>query len=113
MRFKRWMHRPLTIIKMETFRYAFVLMLYILTPSKFRLSSPSEMGLCQSSSSSKEEKPKFARIPDRFDSVEQVQNALRNAGLEACQLIVGIDFTKSNMWSGKHSFGGICFSLPF
>ncbi|KAH9318661.1 hypothetical protein KI387_020430, partial [Taxus chinensis] len=35
-----------------------------------------------------------------------VTSALRESGLESSNLIVGIDFTKSNEWSGKHSFNG-------
>uniref|UniRef100_K3X6C2 RING-type domain-containing protein n=1 Tax=Globisporangium ultimum (strain ATCC 200006 / CBS 805.95 / DAOM BR144) TaxID=431595 RepID=K3X6C2_GLOUD len=45
-------------------------------------------------------------IPDQFTSIEQVTAALRRNGLESCNLIVGIDFTKSNEWSGKRTFGG-------
>ncbi|KAF1323438.1 Copine-like protein, partial [Globisporangium splendens] len=45
-------------------------------------------------------------IPDQFASIEQVTSALRRNGLESCNLIVGIDFTKSNEWSGKRTFGG-------
>ncbi|CAH2075736.1 unnamed protein product, partial [Thlaspi arvense] len=33
-----------------------------------------------------------------------VISSLRNAGLESSNLILGIDFTKSNEWTGKHSF---------
>ncbi|XP_020225559.1 E3 ubiquitin-protein ligase RGLG3 isoform X1 [Cajanus cajan] len=43
-------------------------------------------------------------IADHFSSLDQVVSALRNAGLESSNLIVGIDFTKSNEWTGKHSF---------
>ena len=39
-------------------------------------------------------------IVDRFTTNEQLQQALRTAGLESSQLIVGIDFTKSNTWQG-------------
>jgi E3 ubiquitin-protein ligase RGLG len=42
--------------------------------------------------------PSFIR--DRFTSYDDLQRALRTAGLEASQLIVGIDFTKSNTWNG-------------
>ncbi|TMW56867.1 hypothetical protein Poli38472_006877 [Pythium oligandrum] len=45
-------------------------------------------------------------IPDQFSSMEQVTAALRRNGLESCNLIVGMDFTKSNEWSGKRTFGG-------
>ncbi|XP_072980133.1 E3 ubiquitin-protein ligase RGLG3-like [Typha angustifolia] len=43
-------------------------------------------------------------IPDNFDSVDQVIAALRDSGLESSNLILGIDFTKSNEWTGRHSF---------
>ncbi|KAK4780308.1 hypothetical protein SAY87_016414 [Trapa incisa] len=39
-----------------------------------------------------------------FSSLDQVTVALREAGLESSNLIVGIDFTKSNEWTGRHSF---------
>ncbi|RWR93367.1 E3 ubiquitin-protein ligase RGLG4 [Cinnamomum micranthum f. kanehirae] len=53
-----------------------------------------------------ERKPskKYAYIPDNFHSLDQVTLALREAGLESSNLIVGIDFTKSNEWTGKKSF---------
>ncbi|KAF3787103.1 E3 ubiquitin-protein ligase, partial [Nymphaea thermarum] len=35
-----------------------------------------------------------------------VISALRDAGLESSNLILGIDFTKSNEWTGKDSFHG-------
>ncbi|GLT98931.1 hypothetical protein SLE2022_164050 [Rubroshorea leprosula] len=44
--------------------------------------------------------------PDDFSSLDQVTNALRDAGLESSNLILGIDFTKSNAWTGKVSFNG-------
>ncbi|XVE86502.1 hypothetical protein DITRI_Ditri18aG0038700 [Diplodiscus trichospermus] len=43
-------------------------------------------------------------IPDNFSSLDQVISALREAGLESSNLILGIDFTKSNEWTGKYSF---------
>ncbi|XP_061375948.1 E3 ubiquitin-protein ligase RGLG3-like [Gastrolobium bilobum] len=43
-------------------------------------------------------------IADNFSSLDQVISALREAGLESSNLILGIDFTKSNEWTGKHSF---------
>merc|ERR1711959_605566 len=49
---------------------------------------------------------KFRPIPDRFTTIEQVQHAVRNAGLESSNLILGVDFTKSNKWTGKLSYGG-------
>jgi len=52
--------------------------------------------------------PRFQRIRDNFETVEEVSEALRKGGLEACQLIVGIDFTKSNTFTGSATFGGRC-----
>ncbi|XP_021772562.1 E3 ubiquitin-protein ligase RGLG3-like [Chenopodium quinoa] len=43
-------------------------------------------------------------IADNFSSLDEVIAALREAGLESSNLILGIDFTKSNEWSGKYSF---------
>ena len=40
--------------------------------------------------------------------MEELQTALRTAGLESSNLIIGVDFTKSNTWTGKNSFGGQC-----
>ncbi|ETI39811.1 hypothetical protein, variant 1 [Phytophthora nicotianae P1569] len=45
-------------------------------------------------------------IPDQFTSLPQVTQALRSSGLESCNLIIGIDCTKSNEWSGKRTFSG-------
>jgi E3 ubiquitin-protein ligase RGLG len=47
---------------------------------------------------------KYSHITDQFTSVEQVQQALSQAGLESSNLIVGIDFTKSNEWTGLKPF---------
>ncbi|KAF5480567.1 hypothetical protein F2P56_001306 [Juglans regia] len=44
------------------------------------------------------------QIADNFNSLEQVISSLREAGLESSNLILGIDFTKSNEWTGKYSF---------
>lgn len=43
-------------------------------------------------------------IADNFNSLDQVTDALRESGLESSNLILGIDFTKSNEWTGRHSF---------
>ncbi|KAH6809404.1 RING domain ligase2 [Perilla frutescens var. frutescens] len=47
---------------------------------------------------------KYSRIDDNYNSLDQVTDALARAGLESSNLIVGIDFTKSNEWTGARSF---------
>ncbi|KAK1294206.1 E3 ubiquitin-protein ligase RGLG2 [Acorus calamus] len=47
---------------------------------------------------------RYSRIADDYKSLDQVTEALARAGLESSNLIVGIDFTKSNEWTGKLSF---------
>ncbi|KZV46434.1 hypothetical protein F511_17875 [Dorcoceras hygrometricum] len=49
---------------------------------------------------------RYSRIADNYNSLEEVTAALANAGLESSNLIVGIDFTKSNEWTGKRSYHG-------
>jgi len=51
-------------------------------------------------------KNSFQTIPDNYTTISQVSAALRKAGLESSELIVGIDFTKSNEWTGEQCFGG-------
>eukprot|EP01128_Nolandella_sp_AFSM9_P009535 TRINITY_DN6136_c0_g1_i1.p1 TRINITY_DN6136_c0_g1~~TRINITY_DN6136_c0_g1_i1.p1 ORF type:complete len:314 (-),score=103.40 TRINITY_DN6136_c0_g1_i1:36-896(-) len=51
---------------------------------------------------------RFSPIPDQYKTFQQLQEGLRKAGLESSNLILGIDFTKSNEWTGKRSFGGRC-----
>nr|GMC96552.1 E3 ubiquitin-protein ligase RGLG3 [Ipomoea batatas]GMD02454.1 E3 ubiquitin-protein ligase RGLG3 [Ipomoea batatas] len=51
-----------------------------------------------------QKKQQATYIADNFNSLDQVINALREAGLESSNLILGIDFTKSNEWTGKYSF---------
>ncbi|KAL2346972.1 hypothetical protein Fmac_000972 [Flemingia macrophylla] len=51
---------------------------------------------------------KFSRIGDNYKSLDQVTQALASAGLESSNLIVGIDFTKSNEWTGGRSFQRRC-----
>ncbi|XP_022717613.1 E3 ubiquitin-protein ligase RGLG4-like isoform X1 [Durio zibethinus] len=49
-------------------------------------------------------KQKYGFIADNFSTLDQVTKALRDSGLESSNLMVGIDFTKSNEWTGKVSF---------
>ncbi|GKB83621.1 E3 ubiquitin protein ligase RGLG2-like protein [Tanacetum coccineum] len=44
---------------------------------------------------------KYWRIGNDYKSLEQVTSALTKAGLESSNLIVGIDFTKSNEWKAS------------
>ncbi|PWA82956.1 Copine [Artemisia annua] len=47
---------------------------------------------------------RYSTIADSYNSLEQVTDALARAGLESSNLILGIDFTKSNEWTGSRSF---------
>ena len=46
----------------------------------------------------------YKYFKDRFTSYSDLEKALRNAGLESSNLIVGIDFTRSNEWTGGLPF---------
>ncbi|KAL5205518.1 hypothetical protein ABZP36_033727 [Zizania latifolia] len=50
---------------------------------------------------------KYSKIVDQYRSLDEVIEALAQAGLESSNLIIGIDFTKSNEWTGKNSFNGM------
>jgi len=45
-------------------------------------------------------------IEDHFNSLEEISNAIKQAGLETSQLIFGIDFTISNLENGTKTFNG-------
>lgn len=45
-------------------------------------------------------------IPDQYKSFEELTAALRAAGVKKTQLIVGVDFTGSNLKAGTKTFGG-------
>eukprot|EP00768_Dysnectes_brevis_P000404 gnl/Dysnectes_brevis/1089_a1219_3421.p1 GENE.gnl/Dysnectes_brevis/1089_a1219_3421~~gnl/Dysnectes_brevis/1089_a1219_3421.p1 ORF type:complete len:269 (+),score=86.76 gnl/Dysnectes_brevis/1089_a1219_3421:90-896(+) len=47
----------------------------------------------------------FKRISASFKSFDDLQAALRKSGLESSQIIVGIDVSKSNSWTGEKSYG--------
>ncbi|KAF9619463.1 hypothetical protein IFM89_007038 [Coptis chinensis] len=51
---------------------------------------------------------RYSKIDGNYTSLEQVTKALAQAGLESSNLIVGIDFTKSNEWTGARSFNRKC-----
>ena len=44
------------------------------------------------------------RIKDEFATFEEAATALRRAGVESSNLIVGVDFTKSNSWNGGNPY---------
>lgn len=56
--------------------------------------------LCPSSA------PSFKTIKDNCKSIEEVQRKLVENGMESSNLIIGIDYTKSNEYTGKTSFSG-------
>lgn len=70
-------------------------------------------------SSSKRRRPsgerarRFSPIPARFKTLAEVTKAVRVAGLESSNLIIGVDFTKSNLWTGAQSFEGTLPRLTF
>mmetsp|Transcript_45211 Transcript_45211/g.90688 ORF Transcript_45211/g.90688 Transcript_45211/m.90688 type:complete len:273 (+) Transcript_45211:83-901(+) len=71
------------------------------------------MGQCLSgpapaATKDKKQPPSFYAIADKYNTITEVQAALRQVGLESSDLILGIDFTKSNTWTGEKSFGGKC-----
>ncbi|XP_031557322.1 E3 ubiquitin-protein ligase RGLG5-like [Actinia tenebrosa] len=51
-------------------------------------------------------KEDFHAIQDKFFSVLEVSKAIKTAGLETSNLIIGVDFTASNEWQGRKSFHG-------
>ncbi|XP_059449931.1 E3 ubiquitin-protein ligase RGLG2 isoform X2 [Corylus avellana] len=63
-----------------------------------------DYGRGQTSDSRVKLERRYSRIADDYNSLEQVTQALARAGLESSNLIVGIDFTKSNEWTGARSF---------
>lgn len=67
------------------------------------------MGLCVSMPETQAPTERVQAPPvilDQYKSLPEVTQALRDAGLESSNLIVGVDFTRSNEWTGKEVFGG-------
>lgn len=74
-------------------------------------SQPIQTQSTQQKPKQKQPKQKSHAILDKYDTMEQLQDALRTAGLESSNLIIGVDYTKSNTWTGKNSFGNQCLHL--
>eukprot|EP00727_Mastigamoeba_balamuthi_P001919 m51a1_g11724 hypothetical protein (296) ;mRNA; f:104990-106192 len=54
-----------------------------------------------------ESKPyEFKAFANKYESLEMVQDGLRRSGLESSNLILGIDYTISNVSAGTQTFGG-------
>eukprot|EP00698_Gefionella_okellyi_P002938 TRINITY_DN12780_c0_g1_i1.p1 TRINITY_DN12780_c0_g1~~TRINITY_DN12780_c0_g1_i1.p1 ORF type:complete len:298 (-),score=53.22 TRINITY_DN12780_c0_g1_i1:59-952(-) len=64
------------------------------------------MGCTQSSVGKAPSKRGLHIIGDHFRCLEDVQEGLRKAGLESSNLIIGVDFTKSNLTNGAKTFMG-------
>ncbi|XP_038059488.1 E3 ubiquitin-protein ligase RGLG5-like [Patiria miniata] len=52
--------------------------------------------------------PTFMSFVDRFNTFEQVVEAIKMAGLERSEIIIGIDFSASNEWQGRRVFASRC-----
>ena len=50
---------------------------------------------------------RFLNFEDRFETLEEVQQALKKSGLDNAGLIFAVDFTQSNEKQGAHSFYGL------
>ena len=48
----------------------------------------------------------FTPIPDMYETIGEVADAMKRRGLQRCDLMLAVDFTKSNSWNGKMSFRG-------
>jgi hypothetical protein len=59
-------------------------------------------------SKNKSKKYNFYKIDDKYRTYEELQNGLREKGLESSQLVLAVDYTKSNEWTGKKTFNGRC-----
>jgi len=74
----------------------------------FALKSKDEKSPSSKAGNSNKVNGSFNPILDQYTTIEDAQKALRAAGLESSQLIVGVDYTKSNTWQGRKTFGGAC-----
>jgi len=68
--------------------------------------SPISVSSFTSTASPKTPRHSSFAIADKYTTYSEVQDALQVAGLEASNLIIGIDYTRSNEFTGKHTFHG-------
>jgi len=54
----------------------------------------------------KKEVPNFRAFKDKYESIDEIQDALKACGLESSNLIIGVDYTISNTSSGHNTFFG-------
>ncbi|KAH9622447.1 hypothetical protein KSS87_016671 [Heliosperma pusillum] len=77
---------------------------YAPSPLPHSYSAPAPPPPQSNSRPTKKLERKYSRIADNYRTLDEVTAALAQAGLESSNLIVGIDFTKSNEWTGAKSF---------
>lgn len=65
---------------------------------------PGNVRIGRGCTSSESKQPKT--LSDNYETMQQLTEGLRKAGLEKANLLIAIDFTKSNLWQGKKTFGG-------
>ncbi|XP_058112901.1 E3 ubiquitin-protein ligase RGLG2-like [Magnolia sinica] len=87
--------------RMESHRHSYP---YGNTPAWATSPSPSYASSYSEPEVTSRSNRRYSRIADNYNSLDQVTAALAQAGLESSNLIVGIDFTKSNEWTGARSF---------
>ena len=51
-----------------------------------------------------QENTHYESIGDNFESFSELSDAIRSAGLESSNIVIGVDFTASNEWQGKNTF---------
>jgi len=77
--------------------------LYLSYPDMFKSSSTK---LLSTYNSMVQSNPSWCSNPDKFTTYDELVKGMKEAGVESSNLVIGIDFTKSNNWNGAKSFGG-------
>jgi len=67
--------------------------------------APPQRGVLRASLN-KQASNSFRSFAHTYRTIEEVQEGLRKAGLESSNLILGLDYTKSNTWNGQYTFAG-------